>query len=212
MHLCQNNKALKINVLNRRLSLLLIILQIIHQSNHIMSHHYTIRTAKDADKDKIHHLIRESIARAKQLPSASLVPVGFMEEFVDKNIRKGNMLVVENHMDELELIGEIHDYRATGRSQDEGVYLREFTFFSRLDSTEGGRETDIVNWLFGEIEKKHSNVFRVELNTVVRNAASVEHYIKMGLQVEGNFSGRLKNSDSGLQLFVPLSWSNPSFN
>lgn len=177
-----------------------------------MPYHYSIRTAKDADKDKIHQLIRESIAREKQLSNPSLVPNGFMEEFIDKNIRKGNILVVENNLEELELIGEIHDYQATGTTQDDGVFLREFIFFSRLDSTAQNRETELVNWLFGEIEKKHSNVFRVELNTFVKNAASVDHYKKMGLQVEGNFKGRLKNNDGAFQLLVPLSWSNPSFN
>ncbi len=168
--------------------------------------------AKDTDKGQIHHLLRESIAREKRLMNPSLVHNDFMEEFVDKLIKTGNMLVVENIHEELELIGEIHNY-CTGRCEgNEDLNLQEFSFFSRIDITTADREKELVNWLFGEIRSKHHNVFRVELNAPVSSSASVDHYKKMGLTVEGNYQGRLGSTSGQFRPLVPLSWTNPTFN
>ena len=176
-----------------------------------MENNYKIRTAKDTDKEQIHRLFRESIAREKRLINPALVHNEFMEEFVDKLIEKGHMLVVENHDDELELIGEVHDY-CTAECKEEELALQEISFFSRVDSNTAERETTLVNWLFGEIQNKHSNVFRVELNAPVSSTATVDHYKRMGLRVEGNYQGRLGANPGQFTPFVPLSWTNPSFN
>ncbi len=173
---------------------------------------YRIRVAKVTDKGQIYDLLRENIAREKRLVNPSLVHSDFMEEFVDKLIEKGNMLVVENIHEELELIGEIHDY-CTGSSKEcDHFDLQEFSFFSRMDTTSADREKEIVTWLFGEIQEKHHNVFRVELNSPVSSSDSVAHYKKMGLTVEGNYNGRLGSSTGSFRPLVPLSWTNPSFN
>ncbi len=177
-----------------------------------MANHYKIRAAKGTDKENIYIVIRESIAREKQLSNPSLVPTGFLEEFVDKAINKGNMLVVENNMKEMELIGEIHAYNISDNKETESSPLKELAFFSRMDSRAADRETEVVNWLFGEIRNKHHDVFRVEISTPVRRSASVDHYKKMGLTVEGNYDGRLQNNPGDFHLLVPLSWTNPSFN
>ncbi len=178
-----------------------------------MDRHYNIRSAKVTDKENIYTLVRESIAREKQLSNPSLVPSGFLEEFVDKAIHKGNMLVVENSMKELELIGEIHAYNTTDKHDAESSQLKEFAFFSRMDSMAADRETELVSWLFGEIRTRHHDVFRVEITAPVRNFASVDHYKKMGLTVEGNYERRLQNNPGGrFHLLIPLSWNNPSFN
>ncbi len=176
----------------------------------IMNSHYKIRTANDADKHKISALVRESLASEKKLMNPALVTPGFMEEFVDKQIRKGTMLVVENDMSELELIGEVHDYHAFSEQNNEHAPMKEFMFISRLDHKAGEREKKLVNWLYGEIRRNHRDVFRVELNTPVSCAESVDHYIKMGLRVEGNYHGRLKHKTGEVNLTLPLSWINPS--
>ncbi len=176
-----------------------------------MQKQYTIRTAKDSDKDQIHRMFRESIAREKRLVNPAIVHNEFIEEFVDKLIEKGQMLVVENNRNELELIGEVHDY-LSAEGQEEDLALKEISFFSRIDSTTVERETSLVNWLFGEIQSKHSNVFRVELNAPVSSTDSVDHYKRMGLRVEGNYQGRLGANPGQFKPLVPLSWANPSFN
>lgn len=176
-----------------------------------MNTQYKIRAANDADKMQIHRLIRQNIAGEKKLQDPDMVPMGFMEEFVDKVIRKGNMLVVENSDHEMELIGEIHDYhlRNTDKIEDN---LREFRFFSRSDSQAGKHETDIVNWLYGEISNKYKDVFRVELTTPVASQASVDVFKKMGLTIKGNFNGRLKTKSVETRLMIPLVWTNPPVN
>lgn len=177
-----------------------------------MDKSYRIRLAKDTDKDKIYSLIRESIAREKRLTNPSQVPEGFMEEFVDKAIKKEKMLVVENQMEEVELIGEIHDYSLQGKHNKESPGLREFIFYSRTDRDVHASETSLVNWLYSEIQNKHRDVFRVELNAPVSNPDSVNHFKKMGLMIEGKHEGRLSKSAGPFNLVIPLSWTNPSFN
>ena len=171
---------------------------------------YKIRKARNTDKQQIHDLVRASIASEKKLANPSLVPNGFMEEFVDKMIHKGLMLVVENDMQEVEMIGEVHDYQTAATPEHNPSPLKEFIFLSRLHKPDCNEETQLVNWLLGEIRNKYHDVFRVKLNTPVSSNASVDYYKKMGLRVEGNFYGRLKNNAEQHRLLVPFSWFNPS--
>ncbi len=176
-----------------------------------MNTHYKIRAANDADKMQIHDLIRKNIAGEKKILDPATVNVGFMEEFVDKVIRKGNMLVVENQKHELELIGEVHDYN-TSSNTDGKDNLREFRFFSRTDIQSDKHETALINWLFDEIRAKHKDVFRVELSTTVGSQSSVEELKRMGFSVKGNFAGRLKIKPVSDRMTIPLVWTNLAVN
>ena len=171
---------------------------------------YKIRTANPNDKVKIQNLVRHSIAKDKSLLSPDLVKPGFVEDFVDKIIRMGDMLVVENSQSELELIGEVHYYFTSADTGQEG--LKELFFIPGFENTKKNRETDLVNWLYAEIKKKHKDVFRVELSAPVSDTSSVEHFREMGIMVEGNYSGRLQSKARGFSPVIPLSWFNPSFN
>lgn len=169
---------------------------------------YKIRSANNADKDKIHSLVRESIASVKMISNPSLVSLDFMEEFVDKMICRGMLVVVENDLEEMEMIGEVHDYKYPDDNNEHS--LKEFMFFSRLESTAIERETQIINWLYSEIQNKYKDAFRVKINTPVSSSLSVEYYKKMGLTVEANCNGRLKKQHGNQQLLLPLSWMYPS--
>ncbi len=175
-----------------------------------MENQYKIRTARNSDKNEIHQVLRENIARAKRLIDPGLLPSGFLEEFVDKRIKNGRMLVVENRFHEMELIGEIHDYQASNQLSTDDRSLKELSFVSRMDRHQENRETELVNWLFGEIQNNYREVFRVELNTPVSSSATVDHYKNMGLVVKGNYRGRLKGKTTTFHPLVPLSWINPS--
>ncbi len=171
---------------------------------------YKIRTANPNDKIKIQDFVRHSIAKDKSLLSPDVVKPGFVEDFVDKIIRKGDMLVVENSQSELELIGEVHYYFTSANAGQEG--LKEFTFIPGLGNTQKGNETELVNWLFAEIKKKHKDVFRVELSAFLYHSSSVDHFREMGIVVEGDYQRRLQNKAKRPAAVVPLSWINPSFN
>ncbi len=170
---------------------------------------YKIRPARMDDRNQIRELIRESVAKEKKCLDPALIQADFIVEYVDKIIAKGNMLVVENSRLELEMIGEVHDYFIFA-NPNEG--FKEFSFVSRNGFNAGDSETELVSWLFSEIQNKHKDVFRVELSAPIRRSSSVEHYKAMGLTVQGNYSGRLKNELSDACPIIPLSWINPSFN
>jgi hypothetical protein len=174
-----------------------------------MSNTYKIRLARVDDRNQIREMIRQSVAKEKKCLDPSLIHPNFIEEFVDKVIATGNMLVVENNRLELEMIGEIHDY-LTSKNPDSGI--KEFSFISRCISDDCSSEADLVTWLFFEIQNKHKDVYRVELTMPVRRSSTFDQYKAMGLTVEGNYTGRLKAGFSDNCPIVPLSWINPSFN
>ena len=171
---------------------------------------YKIRAATPKDTLQIRQLIRESVADEKRLLNPSMVSNSFIEEFVDKVIEKGNMVVVENDHSELELIGEIHFYNSL--SGDAHEVLKEMAFVSRKVFAPGQRETELVSWLYSELQQKHQDVFRVELSTPVCHPGAVDYFINMGLRVEGKFSGRLSTNEDNTTTMVPLSWINASSN
>ncbi len=176
-----------------------------------MQNKFRIRQAKKDDKAKVIDLFIHSIANKKNLLNASLVESTFVNEFINNAIEQGNLLVVENLENELELIGEVHYYyNTTLNSSDE--YSRELTFFSRLERRKEDIDSDLIEWLFGEIEKKHKDVFSVEITTPVRDTACVEAYRERGISIEENYRGRLKNQNDSYKTVVPLAWVNPSFN
>lgn len=174
-----------------------------------MKANYKIRKALVSDRVQILNLFRESVARRKKIVHTSLVDAGYLEKFVDNVIALGNMLVVENGDQEFALIGEIHDYSTLGRASGG---FKELSFVSVPAFNQSDRETALVNWLFREIQSHYREVFRVEVTTPVRNQSAVDFYKKLGLTLGGNYSGRLKNTDSGSCPIIPLSWINPSFN
>ncbi|MDR4988283.1 MAG: hypothetical protein RG741_05530 [Bacteroidales bacterium] len=171
---------------------------------------YTIRTATDADKRRIYELARESIALDKKLNDPLLVPIGVMEEFVDKLVDKGMMLVVENSNHQMKMIGEVHYYHTHDEHEAQEGPLQEFSFFSGNDDSGFEPETELVDWLIAEIQSKHRDVFRVKLNAPVRHSSSIDFFKKIGMRIEGNFNCRLKQKKQEARLLLPLSWTTPS--
>jgi hypothetical protein len=175
-----------------------------------MKHKFRIRLAQQDDKQKVAELFILSIANKKNLFNTSLVQSSYVNEFVNKTIDRGDMILVENHNNELELIGEIHYYNTDVNSDDRS--FRELSFFSRIERKKDEFDTDLIEWLFSEIENKHKDVFSVEITAHVSCSTSMEQYLKKGISAEGNYQGRLKNQNSNYKTLIPLSWINPSFN
>lgn len=170
---------------------------------------YKMRLASKADRTQITALVREAIAQEKKCQDPAHVQADFINEYVEKIIAMGNMLVVENETMELEMIGEIHDYMYYGFSD---YCPKELSFRTKIKSINGNDEKERVTWLYDEIQNKYANVFRVEMTTPVSQSSTVEYFRSMGLTVEGSYLGRLKNFSPAGNPVVPLSWINPAFN
>lgn len=170
---------------------------------------YKLRLASKADRNQITALVREAIAHEKKCQDPTQVQADFINEYVEKIIAMGNMLVVENETMELEMIGEIHDYMYHGFSD---YCPKELSFRTKMKTLHDSDEKERVAWLYGEIQNNYANVFRVEMTTPVSQSSTVEHFRSMGLTVEGKFLARLQGSSPESRPVVPLSWINPSFN
>ncbi len=171
---------------------------------------YRIRPAGVQDKEKIRNLFVQTEANRKNLINSGHVQPAYIEDFVNKVIEQGNMILVENSRNEMELFGEIHCYN-TRSAKDENS-MKEMIFFSRMENDEIDRETEIVGWLYNEIEKKYKDVFSVEVNTPVKSLHSAEQFLKKGIKIEGNYKARVQNPGHSQNAVLPLSWINPSFN
>lgn len=174
-----------------------------------MSTKYRIRLATASDHEKVQSLFIHSVANEKKVLHPSHIKPSFVHDFVHKVIANGHMVIVENQAQELELIGHVHHYNTPANAEK---CLKELVFYSRTEGINEQRETELVNWLFEEIEKKHTDVFNVELTTPVSNLESLILYQQRGIQVEGNHKGRLKKGKNKGRSVLPLSWLNPSFN
>lgn len=171
---------------------------------------YRIRAAQPKDRQKIQQLYVASVANKKNIFNPSLVNPLFIDDFVNKVIEQGNMIVVENLNNELELIGEVHYYNTSVSDSEE--YMKEIIFSSRVSVENDFSETELIDWLYGEIEKKHQDVFSVVISTPVKNPDSVKKFRRKGIKVNGNYHGRLNMMGNQSQTLLPLSWINPSFN
>jgi hypothetical protein len=176
-----------------------------------MKNKFRIRKARKEDKPKVRELFIHSLANRKNIFHPSMVESDYVNEFVNKTIDQGDMILVENHENELEMIGEVHYYYNRTPTDNDGI-SKEITFFSKIGRTKPDHDVDLVDWLYSEIEKKHTDVFSVEIIAPVSNVASVDAYRKKGIRVESNYTGRLKDGKSNFSTLLPLAWVNPSFN
>ena len=176
-----------------------------------MEYKFRIRKARKEDKPQVREVLADSVANRKNIFSAASVAGDYIDEFVNKAIDNGDMILVENHENELELIGEVHYYHNRHSSENDG-YSKEITFFSKIARDSTVLRNDLIDWLYGEIEKKHTDVFSVEIMAAVYSIDSLNTYRAKGISIESNYSGRLKNGGHGFNTFLPLAWVNPSFN
>lgn len=171
---------------------------------------YKFRTATKDDRQKVQQLFVHSVANEKNIFSPQMVKATFVDDFVNKIIDQGNMIIVENGTDGVELIGEVHYYNTSATEGEK--YLKELVFFSRMESENDEEETALLEWLYGEIEQKHSDVFSVGLSMPVSKSDSVALFMSKGINIEGNYRGRLSNIAGKRKVMLPLKWINPSFN
>lgn len=162
-----------------------------------MKSKYQIRQATAIDVSLIRQAIRESVAEEKKLLNPSMITQGFIEEFVDKIIEKGDMIVVENQNHEMELIGVVHQY-----NHFLDKCLKELSFVSC--NKKPAFEKELIDWLHGEMQNRHQDVFRVELASPVFQAEDIRHFSRMGMCLEGKSLRQLNHPAKKL----PLSWIN----
>jgi hypothetical protein len=174
-----------------------------------MNKHYKIRTATRHDRDKVQQLFIRSVINDKNITSPDLVKASFVDDFVNKIIDQGNMIIVENNSMDVEMIGEVHYYKLSAYDTDD--YFKELVFFPGVENDDD--ENDIIDWLYGEIEQKHSDVFSVDISAPVSSLANILMYRKKGINIEGNFESRLNSkSRNQKKVMLPMKWINPSFN
>lgn len=171
---------------------------------------YKLRFANKNDISDIEDIFREIVAEKKRLSQSDMVMPGFLKDLVARTVSVEEMLVVENGSDNIEMIGEIHNYQDHYHNDNgNSVDITEMAFFTNLISKNKTVPTDLIDWLHKEISSKHSEVFRVELTTQLNCQKTLDRLNRKGIKVNsGQGAGvRLK----GVNVMLPLAWDNPSF-
>ena len=174
-----------------------------------MNETYRIRPASAEDREQVRDMVRQFVAIEKHCQSPEQITTSYMEEFVDKALMNGHMLVVENQLMEMQMIGHVHDYQ-TNSSRSHG--FRELHFIPRMSVGEQKAGTTLIEWLFKEVQEKYHDVFRVELTMPLNNTDTPDHFKAMGIHMTGNQKGRFRANGGVVLSVIPLSWMNPTFN
>lgn len=174
-----------------------------------MNDTYKIRPARAEDTEQIRDMVRQFVAIEKHCQNPEQITSSYMEEFVDKALVKGHMLVIENQQMEMKMIGQVHHYQTNG-NPNQG--FRELHFIPRMSTDGQETGTTLVEWLFREVQENHQDVFRVALTIPLNNADKVDHFRTMGIQMNMNQKGRFRSSGNVSVTVIPFSWMNPAFN
>lgn len=174
-----------------------------------MNETYKIRPARAEDMEQVRDMVRQYVALEKHCQNPEQVTSSYMEEFVDKALVKGHMLVIENQLMEMKMIGQVHHYQTNG-NPNQG--FSELHFIPRMSAEKQEAGTNLVEWLFKEVQEKHRDVFRVALTIPLNNDDTVEHFKTMGIHMNASQKGRFRANGGVSVSVIPFSWMNPAFN
>lgn len=172
-----------------------------------MNAKYKLRFANKNDVLQIEELVRDMLAERNSLMQPDMVNSDFVKDFVAKIVLDEEMLIVENSDKEIELIGEKHNF-SNNDNPDEIV---ELAFYSNVISNGKKCDTELVDWLYSEVYRRHENVFRVEVTTSVSNDQSLEMLEEKGVIINGRTGNGASVKGKNARKVMPMFWFNPSF-
>lgn len=174
-----------------------------------MNETYKIRPARAEDMEQVRDMVRQYVAIEKHCQNPEQITSSYMEEFVDKALVKGHLLVVENQEMKMKMIGQVHHYQTNG---DPNRGFSELHFIPRMSAEEQETGTNLVEWLFREVQENHQDVFRVALTIPLNNTDKANHFKTMGIHMNANQKSRFRSSGNVSVSVIPFSWMNPAFN
>ncbi len=130
----------------------------------------------------------------------------YVEHFLQNALKKGLIFVIEQ---EKKLIAEIHGY------PNEPLVFRHtlgnLTMVVHPDFQGQGLGRKIFSHFLNKVEKKHTDIARVELFTRQSNKRGIALYKSLGFESEGFCKKRILNAEGKLELDTIMAWFNPNF-
>jgi ribosomal protein S18 acetylase RimI-like enzyme len=132
----------------------------------------------------------------------------YVQNFVNRSLEDGLIIVLENAEKPGELAAEIHAY-TPGIMLFEHV-LSELTVLVDPDFQGKGVGRTIFTIFLDEVVNSRPDIGRVELFTAESNARALHLYQSLGFMIEGRFEMRARTT-TGYEADIALYWQNPGF-
>jgi ribosomal protein S18 acetylase RimI-like enzyme len=169
--------------------------------------HY--RNAERTDIPALLKLYREVASKSGMIARKEHeITIEFIEDFIDKSLRDGLIIVGEDEAEPGELIAEIHASKP-GIELFEHVFS-DLTILVHPRFQDKGIGRTIFTIFLDEIANHRPDVGRVELMTGEYNKRALHLYQSLGFVIEGRFEMRMK-TETGFAADIALWWQNPGF-
>lgn len=132
----------------------------------------------------------------------------FIRSFVERCLRNGLIIVLENPDNPSEIIAEIHAHKPDFRMLSHVMTDLTVLVDPRFQGKGIGRT--IFTIFLDEIANHRPDVGRVELLTAESNVRAHKLYQSLGFYIEGRFEMRIR-TDNGFEADIQMSWQNPGF-
>jgi putative acetyltransferase len=163
---------------------------------------FSVSNGGAGDVAAIENLYREVAAIEGGLArAADEISREYVENFVSKAAASG--IIVLARKDE-RVIGEIHAY-ALGPKVFAHV-LGELTIAVHPDFQSLGVGKALFTELMRRVDEERPDILRVELIARESNARAIEFYKKLGFEIEGRMTDRIRSVDGGFEADIPMSW------
>ncbi|HQU81485.1 MAG TPA: GNAT family N-acetyltransferase [Pyrinomonadaceae bacterium] len=163
---------------------------------------FIVTNADFQDCLKIEELYRKVAAVEGGLArTADEINAEYVANFVTKSIKTGIIIVARK--DE-KIIGEIHGY-ALGPQVFAHV-LGELTIAVHPDFQGVGVGRAIFFEFMRRVVEDRADILRVELIARESNGKAIEFYKKLGFEVEGKMTNRIRGVSGGFEADIPMAW------
>ncbi|MFN7928437.1 MAG: N-acetyltransferase [Blastocatellia bacterium] len=135
--------------------------------------------------------------------TAAEITPAYVEAFLH-HAHSGGLSLLARATTTEQVLGEIHTY-ALGPQVFAHV-LGELTIAVHPDAQGAGIGKALFTELLRRIERDRPDILRVELIARESNQKAIQFYQKLGFEIEGKFSGRIRSTHGGFEADIPMAW------
>jgi ribosomal protein S18 acetylase RimI-like enzyme len=169
-----------------------------------------IRTANVDDLTRIKTLYKEvahhegGIVRLEQE-----ITDAYIENFIEKSLANGLIIVAENPNAADQLIAEVHAYKPGIKTFDHVLSDLTLVVHPAFQGKKIGRTVFTI--FLEEIAKERNDIGKVELIARESNRKAIGLYQSLGFSIEGRLEMRIKTSGGSYEADIIMGWQNPNF-
>jgi len=170
---------------------------------------FTTRIAHFNDQKNIFNLYKKS---SKIIGGIARTESEITEEYIQTNLKKsidnGICLVIEN-LNNHQIIAEIHCYKLIPSVFNH--ILSELTVIVDYEYQNQGLGKLLFSSLLETVQKKRTDILRIELIVRESNLRAIKFYEKLGFKIEGRFEKRIDNGTKNFEADIPMAWFNKNY-